>query len=657
MSDTKLVGKVSASRRVKRPQLISVELIEEKISARCEQNSLSEKSKRMLISAATAANSGNQYFADSQALDSAIEWMVNLEKGNSRDMRGNYFIVNRDSRGRPSEWMSYEEIVDLADQVLGEQSGDDAWERIYHLNEVSNRKRIGPKGLFKPASADLESKIKEIWSPKQIQNADSKALERALGRVRDLLPANSVNQISVDRAVTSLPFGSEEFEDEIKTLDPTTNSGPPWFKRRWSPAGYDKQDSSYARAVQVFNDILKTSKSYLAMMKQGKNPRYRAMAAQRLTQRGPDQFADEKYKRLVVALEKANAVVGKTVTANLIPALRQVKPFKGNANTFCALMDAPAVDISVQTLIREAQGRVVLSTDYSGFDQTQVPDLLVRLAECIATWVRGGEWIIKDIESMVYHTSMLSPVGYFHETEGSMKSGFWGTNLLDSLYSLLVLFYGEEKGVWVITNALVQGDDGCTDGEGVTPEVFSQVASELNLVASEDKQFYEEGYVHYLQRLHKAGEFGGIYSVYRTLGSIVSYERFKIRPDDWNPHLETIQTISRLENAAFSPKFPDLLELISAYDKYTLGREMTPDELIAKAGGLWTRVVAYVQADTINAQTMSSLGTRFANSAVNRELRGVELPPPGSHERFHSVYGDRVQKVEAELGISASDFG
>jgi hypothetical protein len=649
MIDTKPRGKNSLGGSVKSSKPVTAKMIADVITKRCEKAGLSEQSIRMIVSAATDAHTVNQYFADETALRAATEWLVSLEQGNSRDMRGAYFILDRDSKGRPSKWMDYKDIIALADTYFGEETGDDAWERVYHLNEESNRKKIGPKGLFLPASKDLKPKIEAIWSPKEFSGSKA-ALESTFSRLEELLPPNSVDLISIDRAATSLPEGSLYIEDQIKSLDPTTNSGPPWYKRKWSPYGYrDTSSSAYRRSAMVFEYIVELSKSSLVDLKAGKVIHLRSMAHQRLTQRGLDQLSDSKSKRLVVAMEKRDAVLGKTIMANLIPAIRKVRPFSGTAHTFCALMDAPAVDISVQTMMSENGSEPILSTDFAGFDQTMIPSIMMRIAEVMSKWVRGGEWIVPFMESVIYHTSILSPVGFWNEMESSTKSGSWSTNIFDSLYNLANTIYGEEVGAWKIKNALFQGDDACQSGEGLTPESFEQVSSEMGLVASKDKQFQEDGYVHYLQKLHRAGELGGQYSIYRILASIVSYERFKFRPEDWNPALECVQTLSRLENGAFNLNFEDFVEFIAANDRYRLFRDLTPEQVIAKAGDMWTDVLAYVGADTINAQTAALKESAFARSATNRVLRGEELPPHGSRERFLDVYGARVETAEALL--------
>jgi hypothetical protein len=303
-------------------------------------------------------------------------------------------------------------------------------------------------------------------------------------------------------------------------------------------------------------------------------------------------------------------------------------------------------------MMRESGSRTILSTDFSGFDQTQVPWLINEIGKVIAYWIRGGSvWVARLVERMVYHTSILSPVGFFKPGPASMKSGHGFTNLIDSLISLLNYFYGIRMGAWKINNAMVQGDDGAADGDGVTPDVFQEISAQLGLEASAKKQFYEEDAMHYLQRLHIQGKLGGIYSVFRALGSVLSYERLKTDPDDWNPYLEAGQTISRIDNTAFNPMHYDLAWLVANHDKYELGRNLSPREVIDRAGEQWNQVMRNVSHETINATV--SRGEGFTRSPTNRVLRGELLSPFGSHERFVEVYGERAAQAETELGMSA----
>jgi hypothetical protein len=622
------------------------------IEKRCLSSKISAKGVRNIKAALADALNFGGYFGDEASFLSALEWMVNLEKGNDNDWRGNYFIKHRNKEGA-NEWMTYDEVIKIADEYLLKQVGkDEITGYVYQHLEESNRKRIGPKGRYKPASVDLSEKIDAIWSPKEMpKSVDRLALMRALEKLSRIIPSGSISPIGIDVAMRATPYDAS-FEDEIQGLDPTTNSGPPWYKRNWSPGGYESNDPRRKRSEIVFSYYRDQTKKALAILASGKTYSLRAMAAQRLTQRGPDQFEDGKYKRLVTAMGKEDAIMCKMVSATLIPVLRLITPFRGTVKTFSALSDAPVVDMSCQLMMRESGGRTVLSTDYSGFDQTQVPWLIAMIGKVIGSWVRGGSvWVAKLVESMAYHTSLLSPVGFYPEMASSMKSGHGFTNLIDSLISLVVLFYGEEIGAWTIHNAMVQGDDGATDGLGVNPEQFERVCADIGLSASSDKQFYEEGAMHYLQKLHLAGKLGGIYSVYRALGSILSYERLKFDPDQWNPYLEAMQTISRIDNCAFHPQFPELVKLISEHDKYKLGGDLDAGEVITKAGELWQEVLNYVRHETINART--GAGSGFVNSPTNGVLREEILPSFGSHARFVRVYGERAIKAEELLKLSS----
>jgi len=625
-----------------------------KIEKRGASSKLSAKGIGNIKSSLSEALNFGGYFGDEASFLSALEWMVNLEKGNSQDWRSNYFIKQRRS-SRGNLWMTYSEVLKIADRYLLDQIGADTFTgKVYQHLEGSNRERIGPKGLYKPASVDLSKKVKAVWSPKEMPSqVVEPALMRALERYGAMFAPHSLSFVGIDVAMRATPYDAA-FEHEVQGLDPSKNSGSPWYKRNWSPHSYGTNDPKRKRAEMIFAYYRDATKRALAILGQGKTVSFRAMLAQRLTQRGQDQFADGKYKRPVVAMPKENAILGKMVSANLIPAARLITPFRGSVKTFSALSDSPVVDLSCQLQMQQAGNNTVLSTDFSNFDASLVPWLLIEIGKQMSKWYRGGDWVAKLVESMVRKTSMLSPVGFWPEIDSSMKSGDGLTNWLDSSVSIVNLFYGEEVGAWKINNAMVQGDDGATDGDGVTPEVFEEVSSHLGLSANKNKQFYEDGAMHYLQRLHLAGSLGGIYSVYRSLGSMLSYERLKFDPDQWNPYLEAMQTISRIDNCPFHPQFVNLVELMAAHDKYRLGRDLDAKEVIARAGELWQKVLYDIQHESINAKTGDSSG--FVNSPANRVLRGGSLPPLGSYERFIDVYGERAKAAEALLGIGGQNL-
>jgi hypothetical protein len=220
-----------------------------------------------------------------------------------------------------------------------------------------------------------------------------------------------------------------------------------------------------------------------------------------------------------------------------------------------------------------------------------------------------------------------------------MKSGSGGTNLLDSLVQVLVHYYAEEAGLYKIHNLMVQGDDFCLDGEGVSPEAIEEAFKIFGMEANKSKQTFERGTLTYLQRVHLLGTLGGSASVYRSLNSILTYERMRYKEGEWNPFAEIVRTLSQLEVTNLSPFFLTLVGFVSEADRYSLGANLPAMEVMRRGG---EAAAETLQRENGSVSKSGQLVSGFDRMAVNRVLRGWNPPPWGSRELFLEVYGDRV---------------
>jgi hypothetical protein len=594
------------------------------------------------------------YFANIQAYNRAKLWMTNLAAGDARDIRSLLFVKSDKKGGKAGERESYEDILFHFDAIVKASSASNDMpsfigEALLEA-ERSQREKVGPKSPSLPWQKDGPSKVDEIYSDKPLVIRDRNAYKRARERLRELVPSSvKLYAQTIEDALASEAKSSDvDNLSNGNALDTSTNSGPPWWKRGIKPNQQTDSVADYQLKSAIYKWYVQDAHQALDTLKRGKIVHWKAAAAQRLTSRGLKPY-DPKSKRLVIAIGKTEAIVGKTWTPSVQNYLKNIRMLDADIMTFMAWNDTPVIDYECQKLLKYAKSsnEIVVSGDLSSFDQTFSPQLIVDVGETIAPWVQGYEKVIPAMaESMAYHVSLLTPTKFYREQPSSMKSGSILTNLFDCLGNLLAQFYGEELGLYKLTGTSVQGDDFIVLGQGVNPESTEAAYKELGFEANKSKQYYRPNSLSYLQRLHFLDYLGGMASVYRVLGSCLVYERMRYKSKDYNPYMEAIQTIAKLENAAFNPYFTDLVNFVKSGDKFQLGADLPATEVISKAGKLADDVIQRGKEQTVNFGTMQADVTGFERSATNGVLRGKVVPPIGTRERFLFVYGkERVNKA------------
>jgi hypothetical protein len=487
-----------------------------------------------------------------------------------------------------------------------------------------------------------DAKVKAVYSDKPVSGKlKLNAHRRAVDKVQSLLSDNSVDLNSMKEAIHGASSGqSNPYLIDAEGMDGTTNSGLPFDISPWVPSPEVSGDKRL-EVERAYEYIVSKAEQAIKSYSSDEIVQWTALTFMRLVQKGYD-IDNPKKVRIVMGLEKAEPILWKMFTFNLMAALRKFTTPSGN-HVFVAWNDLPCIDADMQIILRQASAanRIVLSGDLSSFDATIPPWLMEQMGPVIGSWVKGGDRLAKGLcNSLAYHTLLVSPTQVYEDQPSSMKSGSGGTNLLDSLINLLVHYYAEELGLYKIHSISVQGDDFVVDGEGVTPDVVEEAFSHYGMEANASKQMYEPEVLSYLQRIHALGWEGGISSTYRTLGSSLSYERLRYSSGKWGPYSEVARTIGQLENCAFSPWFETLVEFVSAHDKYHLGADKPASEVIKLAGEAGKESLLRGSNTAWKAALTDTSG--FAKLAVNGVLRGETLPPLGSHERYLRVYGDRV---------------
>jgi hypothetical protein len=305
----------------------------------------------------------------------------------------------------------------------------------------------------------------------------------------------------------------------------------------------------------------------------------------------------------------------------------------------------------------EKAGRTVLSTDFSSYDASIPPWMIVDGCKVLGSWIQGHESVLERLGvALAYNTSLLTPSKFYEPQPSSMKSGSGLTNIIDGIDHLLVQVYGDELGLYKIVNGSIQGDDGLLDGPGVSPETFSEAASHFGIVANASKQFFVPRALTFLQKLHILGAPGGIGSVSRSLGSALNYERMRFSRREWNKYAETVQTISKLETAAFNPYFVELVHFIQSGDKYKLWADIPAAKLLEDSGPTGSEVLERQFQASINRPAVEAKDG-FSQALTNGVLRGETPPPFGTVDRFSRVYGSRADPVMDDMKRLLAEIG
>jgi len=562
-------------------------------------------------------------------------WLSHMDEGSKVDYRTPFYST-RDSRGRivytdrgriVTQFDDVYKHVAIEDRILSEYCDD---------IEMEERENIGPMSPFLPWDKDGPAKARAVFRDKPRQPGfDEGAYKRALERLASLLPAQSCDLISPEEAVKGTGDGSN------LGMDTTTNSGSPWWRRVWKPSGGDAGQVSVDEledVQQVYSWILAKVANDIKLLDgdtpSSELPLYWATSSQRLVQKGPKPFSP-KSKRLVIAYPKEEAIIGRTITFNMMDALRDVKMVGGNY-LMAAWNALPVVDTNCQILLKDAHdhNEIVNSGDVSAFDATVPPWLLEDVGRVIASWIRGGEKRMRNLVHCITHrTVLITPSGLYGPGVNSLPSGSSLTQVLGSGSNALIQFFGEELGLYALRCLMVLGDDSAGTGTGYTPEASSETFACFGMESHPDKTYYRPKAMQFLKRLHYLGLPGGIASCYRTLGSCLSLERLAVRPNEWNKFAYIIQALSKLNNLSFNPRFAQTVDFLARGDKLRLGADMTPQEVSTGAGKAGARLL---REDA--RHSWKDTGTAFVDWPVNGVLRGETLPPHGL-ELFRRVYG------------------
>jgi hypothetical protein len=575
--------------------------------------------------------------ASQWAFNRAYKWQTRMAQGSETDLRTPYFAVRSGKKG-----LSYPPRNEIVSGLTLEPYAKEPHLSSILLSdefEYAERDGIGPMSKFLPWEKDGHQKAKAVYSDKSVGTQFRKmAWLRALDRLQALIPSNSSPVLSIQRAIDGEASGKELTPSEFDGMDTKTNSGSPWFIRPWkpSPEANPKSIPEIVEAYKWYIERVTTLYQELNSSGSVRLPYHWAIAGQRLVQKGPE--LTEKSKRLVIAYPKDEAILWKMITPPIMEKLREIR-LDGGVRIMCGWYNTYEIDMDMQLMLEQAQhnDRVVMSGDVSNYDSSLPPTIILDVGKILASWIRGHSRLTNRlVYMMLYKTHLITPDKIYEAQPSSLKSGSGCTNLIGSLCNIALQFYGEEIGLYKIHNLAVLGDDFVIDGSGCSAESTEECFNHFNMNSHPDKQFVHERALAYLKRVHYLGIPGGIASVYRTLGSVLSLERMQFRPEDWNEDSYTVRTLSQLQNCVHSPWFEQLTRFVMSGDRGKLGADIAnPDVIAARAGKSGAEMI---QADIRRPWKNQDNATSFRNWAVNGVVRGRSLPPIG-RERHALVYG------------------
>jgi hypothetical protein len=562
-------------------------------------------------------------------------------------MRKFLFVSRRDAKGKPVQFEDYSKIAKqfetkVLDKLSERTSHPLILEHMPHI-ERAQLSKLGPKSQFVPYyESKLHERVDEVMEDSNSILVEDAALNATIDYLRSFIERGSVPLVSIDQVWNTLPDEKDMGDINAPSLDFTTNSGPPFYMRQWRDI--TGQDATRNR---VSDAILRTAKYYNRYLQDGVPVPWRSIMAHRLTSGGHENFATKE--RPVIAMEKANAVCGKRVTYKLLDAGRKVAIGAEGLTTrpFVAWLDAPHLDIEMKMLLeyqRQNKDIVINSSDVSAFDSSANSNLIMLAGEIVGYWMKGGQKYVRALaESMACHTSVLAPGGLHLPARGGIKSGDGLTNLIDTIMSLIVFWYGHFAGAYQLLGAYAQGDDGIQVGRGITKDNISDVYEVFGFDANPDKQWEAPGTVQYLQKLFVYDWEGGIFPVSRALVSSLTYERLKFKPDEWSPEAQTVQIMSVLENAVFNPLHKDLIDFVAEGDKFHLHSSLSPaSKVLQRAGLAGMKVLINAKSESINDTVANESRNGFDLAISNGVLRGETFPPQGGREYWTRAYRSRA---------------
>jgi hypothetical protein len=429
-----------------------------------------------------------------------------------------------------------EEIIDDWKGILG-TTGLDYLDSL----EQDQASKIGPISIREPYKSREELVLgyfqRGKWEP------DESALLSAVGKVVEMV-SQHLRPTTLETAYGRMPKG--------------TNLGLPVF------SSDDEYEIKYLERAQALD-----TSGYVD------GHIYPAVVGWRGQPRGLHLVPKQ---RTVWMEDHLETILGLTVLHPILGAMR-------SRGEFAAWRGPDDVDVEVTYLLRTASFPL-LSVDFSSFDQSVGRELIQMAFHVFQLWMPTAAPRIRFLERAFTGVPLLTPRGLLTGRSGAVPSGSALTNLVDSVVQLIIAHYVAERMGSSIRAITVLGDDGVWSfDDPYDVEDVVNHAAELGMTISPEKSAVSGERASYLQRVHslkylKDGIAVGVRSTMRTLGSMISYERYK---RGWNGFMDSVRWIMQVENTKWHPSYEDFVRFLYKGDK--LVRRHDPSVILARAGG------------------------------------------------------------------------
>lgn len=445
--------------------------------------------------------------------------------GKSTDLRSPFY-------GREN---TREEIISKLELAIGETSI-----QVLKDSDVREREKIGPYSIQSPM-ADRWDTVEPYFH--QLFSADEECFSKAVKQFSALVPSHSLRMSTLQTAFDMMPTD--------------TSLGLPWLTRDRSYVG-DYLD----RAAHL------TDPSDL----------YPFVLYWRGQPTGPNQLPKQ---RVVWGSDHAETIRGATILYPMLNALR-------NLRGFSAWLGAPYVDDAMTRILTRANGKRIISMDYSGFDSSAHERLISAAFDVLREWFNEDAGLTLDLlEEIVLTAGLVVPDYVLLGRRGGIPSGTVVTNALGTIINGIAGLYVGFRSNSNLDDYELLGDDSVfLFSDSLEPENIAEIVGELGLVSNPEKQYVSTNAVHYLQRIHTTdwmpgGVCVGVRSPYRALNGMMSYERFR---NDWNQYMDTSRWIMQCENVKHDPRFREFVQFLKDGDR-VLKSGMSPIEAFRRAGG------------------------------------------------------------------------
>ena len=459
-----------------------------------------------------------------------------LKAWRGRDLKGN----DVDWRLHWYQWLPRSAVSNLVEDIV--KSTDlTGPELIFERREWE---RTGPYS-WQPGWADRVDMLPlEDFFGKRKFKPIKKYWDRAVQRVRDLIPGGSLHRLSIDEAAEQLPRSS--------------SSGLPFFRKY--RVVFDKE---VARAKALDRGEIELE----------------PFVAGWRGQPGGPEMTDVK-QRLIWMSVQAEAIVSKTYMEPVQAAL-------SSRLEFAAWKDLASVGTAMYELFTRARGREIVSTDYEAYDSTIPAQVLETVFDLLEYWHAETSPGFEAIKEHFIYGDLLTPDGLLTGREGGVPSGAGVTQGGGSIANMLFSVYAAECMQVEWLGGTFLGDDAVNVYSRFSVNEIVDCLSDVNLRQNEEKQYVDSEAIHYLSsvwsKIRSVGrDIPGVRPLHRVANGMMSVERFR-NPKEFTRAVEAVGQIMKMENAIHHPGFQKFVAFAREGDEFL---RKNPNRLLNRAGGV-----------------------------------------------------------------------